>query len=146
MHTVNMFDLSHNFRMTSSQIITQNPLSAVFAQYNNCPQHRGIVLSLCATLQIISLLCPSSLVWNSLGDGKSSSFLCGSPLDLLPCAPSSLPMPQGPQNMQVQEVYCSVGHTMVFIPEHAGTGGVLFCRPYNGIYPRTCRYRRCIVL
>nr|XP_022287518.1 mediator of RNA polymerase II transcription subunit 12-like protein isoform X2 [Crassostrea virginica] len=88
--------------MTSSQIITQNPLSAVFAQYNNCPQHRGIVLSLCATLQIISLLCPSSLVWNSLGDGKSSSFLCGSPLDLLPCAPSSLPMPQGPQNMQIR--------------------------------------------
>lgn len=88
-------------RMTSSQIITQNPLSTVFAQYNNCPQHRGIVLSLCATLQIITLLCPSSLVWNSLGDEKSSSFLCGSPLDLLPCAPSSLPMPQGPQNMQV---------------------------------------------
>ena len=115
MHTVNMFDLLHNFRMTSSQIITQNPLSAVFAQYNNCPQHRGIVLSLCATLQIISLLCPSSLVWNSLGDGKSSSFLCGSPLDLLPCAPSSLPMPQGPQNMQVQEVSCFVGHTMVFM-------------------------------
>ncbi|XP_034328936.1 mediator of RNA polymerase II transcription subunit 12-like protein isoform X5 [Magallana gigas] len=88
--------------MTSSQIITQNPLSTVFAQYNNCPQHRGIVLSLCATLQIITLLCPSSLVWNSLGDEKSSSFLCGSPLDLLPCAPSSLPMPQGPQNMQIR--------------------------------------------
>lgn len=91
--------------MTSSQIITQNPLSTVFAQYNNCPQHRGIVLSLCATLQIITLLCPSSLVWNSLGDEKSSSFLCGSPLDLLPCAPSSLPMPQGPQNMQVNVLY-----------------------------------------
>ncbi|XP_062609383.1 mediator of RNA polymerase II transcription subunit 12-like protein isoform X4 [Saccostrea cucullata] len=88
--------------ISSNQILPQNPLSAVFALYNNCPQHRGIVLSLCATVQIVTLLCPTALVWNSLGDGKSSSFLCGSPLDLLPCAPSSLPMPQGPQNMQIR--------------------------------------------
>ena len=26
---------------------------------------------------------------------------------------------------------------MVFTPEHAGTGCVLFCRPYNGIYAGT---------
>ncbi|XP_056005371.1 mediator of RNA polymerase II transcription subunit 12-like protein isoform X2 [Ostrea edulis] len=88
--------------MPNNQIMTQNPLATVFAQHNNCPQHRGIVLSVCATLQIITLLCPSALVWNSLGDGKNSSFLCGSPLDILPCAPSSLPMPQGPQNMQIR--------------------------------------------
>ncbi|XP_069105326.1 mediator of RNA polymerase II transcription subunit 12-like protein isoform X3 [Argopecten irradians] len=81
----------------------QNPLAAVFSQYNNCPQHRGIILSLSATLQVITLLCPTSLIWNTLGDGKTtSSVLCGSALDLLPCAPSSLPMPPGPENPQIR--------------------------------------------
>ena len=46
------------------------------------------------TLINSALRCPSALVWNYLGEGKSqNSVFSGSPLDLLPCAPSSLPMP-----------------------------------------------------
>ncbi|KAJ8310216.1 hypothetical protein KUTeg_012081 [Tegillarca granosa] len=86
----------------NNQMMSQNPLTAIFEQYNRCPQHRGIILSLSATLQVITLLCPTGLVWNSLGDGKSTSFLFGSPLDLLPCAPSNLPMPLGPHNDQIR--------------------------------------------
>lgn len=43
--------------------------------------------------QSIVLCCPSALVWHySLTDCRNKT---GSPLDLLPIAPSSLPMPGG---------------------------------------------------
>lgn len=43
--------------------------------------------------QSIVLCCPSALVWHySLTDSRNKT---GSPLDLLPIAPSSLPMPGG---------------------------------------------------
>lgn len=51
--------------------------------------------------QVFTQECPSTLVWNNIGEGKNLSVLNGSPLDMLPCAPSSLPMPQGPFNAQV---------------------------------------------
>ncbi|XP_058517422.1 mediator of RNA polymerase II transcription subunit 12-like protein isoform X4 [Ochotona princeps] len=45
-------------------------------------------------LQIVTLCCPSALVWNySTNENKSANP--GSPLDLLQVAPSSLPMPGG---------------------------------------------------
>ncbi|KAL3848034.1 hypothetical protein ACJMK2_018917 [Sinanodonta woodiana] len=97
----------------NNQLLPQNPLAAVFTEYNNCPQHRGIVLSLSAILQIITLMCPSALVWNNLGEGKSSSPYCGSPLDLLPCAPSSLPMPPNPQNQQIRAQIRVLEHQII---------------------------------
>lgn len=94
------------FRMTSAnsnQIMPQqNPLNTVFHQYISCPQHRGIIISLSAIVQFITLLCPTALVWNNLGEGKSSSVMCASPLDMLPCPPSGLPMPQNSQNSQIR--------------------------------------------
>ncbi|XP_063430577.1 mediator of RNA polymerase II transcription subunit 12-like protein isoform X5 [Mytilus trossulus] len=79
-----------------------NPLNAVFQQYINCPQHRGIILSLSAIAQYITLLCPTALVWNNLGEGRSTHIMCASPLDLLPCPPSALPMPDNPQRSQIR--------------------------------------------
>ena len=84
-----------------NQLMPPNPLAAIFAEYNNCPQHRGIVLSLSSTLQVITMTNPSALVWNNLGEGKVNSPYCGSPIDILPCSPSSLPMPPSDQNAQV---------------------------------------------
>ena len=50
-----------------------------------------------------ALRCPSALVWNYLGEGKSqNSVFSGSPLDLLPCAPSSLPMPASDEAPQIR--------------------------------------------
>lgn len=37
--------------------------------------------------------CPTALVWNIVGEGKSASVLNGSPLDHLPCPPAALPCP-----------------------------------------------------
>ncbi len=48
---------------------------------------------MCAILQAVTLRCPGALVWHYFGEEKKSPVLSGSPLDLLPCAPSSLPMP-----------------------------------------------------
>jgi len=81
------------------------PVSAAamsaFTEFCNCPQHRSLLLCLSAIVQAIVLSCPSGLVWHNLGDGKSGSPLSGSPLDLLPCSPSSLPMPAGNDNKSV---------------------------------------------
>ncbi|XP_076454432.1 mediator of RNA polymerase II transcription subunit 12-like protein [Babylonia areolata] len=81
---------------------TTHPFAAVFAEYRDCPQHRSVVMKLCGMVQTITLRCPTALVWNWLGDGKAASFICGSPLDILPCRPSSLPMLPSQQNQQTR--------------------------------------------
>ncbi|KAH8042864.1 hypothetical protein HPB51_026129 [Rhipicephalus microplus] len=45
---------------------------------------------------------PYRSVWNSIGEGKGNPVLNGSPLDLLPCPPSCLPMP--PKSLGGQQV------------------------------------------
>ncbi|KAK8778545.1 hypothetical protein V5799_020115 [Amblyomma americanum] len=79
-----------------------SPLAASFAECLSCSHHRSIVLQLSAVLQFITLKCPSALVWNNIGEGKANPILNGSPLDLLPCPPSCLPMPPRPFNAQVR--------------------------------------------
>ncbi|CAH1781069.1 unnamed protein product [Owenia fusiformis] len=88
---------------TSANQSLPSPLLTVLAEYNNCSQHRGLILLLSSALQCITLKCPTAMVWNYLGEGKSSSPFCGSPLDMLPCAPSSLPMPPGIENAHIRQ-------------------------------------------
>ena len=88
--------------MPTSQPTQQQPLAAIFAEYTSCPQHRPIIVGLSLILQTITLRCPSALVWINIGEGKSAGSP-GSPLDILPCAPSSLPLP-GPPTMQNHHV------------------------------------------
>ncbi|EEC08725.1 thyroid hormone receptor-associated protein, putative [Ixodes scapularis] len=78
------------------------PLAASFAECLSCSHHRSIVLQLSAVLQVITLECPSALVWNNIGEGKANPILNGSPLDILPCPPSCLPMAPRPYNAQVR--------------------------------------------
>ncbi|KAH9509032.1 Mediator of RNA polymerase II transcription subunit 12-like protein, partial [Bulinus truncatus] len=80
-----------------------NPLINAMAEFKECQSHRFIVLQLCALAQIITIKCPTAMVWNSLGDYKSNSYLVGSPLDLYPCATSSLPMPPGQSNAYIRQ-------------------------------------------
>ena len=92
---------SSNSQMASA---SQNPIFAMFAEYNSCPQHRGLILSLSTIIQNVALRCPGALVWHDFGEEKTNPILCGSPLDLLPCPPSLLPMPpRGEENQQVSE-------------------------------------------
>ena len=84
------------------QPVHSNPLVAAFIRLVNCNFYESIVYGLSSVLQTILYKNPTALVWNSLGDGKgappSSSPLGGSPLDLLPCLPSGLPLPPSAAN------------------------------------------------
>ncbi|XP_041350095.1 mediator of RNA polymerase II transcription subunit 12-like protein isoform X2 [Gigantopelta aegis] len=101
---------------TSNHQMVTNPLAMMFAEYSNCAQHRGLLLSLSAMLQCLTLRCPTALVWNSLQEGKNerNNFLCGSPLDHLMCAPSSLPMVPSSQNQQIRSQIRSAEHQIKF--------------------------------
>ncbi|XP_041847052.1 mediator of RNA polymerase II transcription subunit 12 isoform X4 [Melanotaenia boesemani] len=77
----------------TSQPAGGNQPQTPFTDFYICPQHRPLVFGLSCMLQSIVLCCPSALVWHySLTDSRNKT---GSPLDLLPIAPSSLPMPGG---------------------------------------------------
>nr|XP_033799825.1 mediator of RNA polymerase II transcription subunit 12 [Geotrypetes seraphini] len=77
----------------TSQPPAGNLPSTPFSDLLLCPQHRPVVFGLSCMLQSIVLCCPSALVWHySLTDSRIKT---GSPLDHLPVAPSSLPMPGG---------------------------------------------------
>ncbi|XP_067143152.1 mediator of RNA polymerase II transcription subunit 12-like protein isoform X2 [Centruroides vittatus] len=97
MNTSNGFSMSPTPTQTSF-----NPLTASIVEFLGCSHHRSIVLGLSAVIQVITLECPSALVWNNIGEGKANSVLNGSPLDLLPCAPSNLPMPPRSTNTQIR--------------------------------------------
>ncbi|XP_037934116.1 mediator of RNA polymerase II transcription subunit 12-like [Teleopsis dalmanni] len=72
---------------------TIDPYETALNDYMNCPHHRDIILYLSTILQIITIECPTAMVWCGIGDNRAPSALCGSPLDNLPLAPSVLPMP-----------------------------------------------------
>lgn len=109
----------------TSQPAGGNQPQTPFTDFYICPQHRPLVFGLSCMLQVsficgllfisfykcghylfcifslhlflfhqsIVLCCPSALVWHySLTDSRNKT---GSPLDLLPIASSSLPMPGG---------------------------------------------------
>uniref|UniRef100_A0AAR2INR2 Mediator complex subunit Med12 domain-containing protein n=1 Tax=Pygocentrus nattereri TaxID=42514 RepID=A0AAR2INR2_PYGNA len=77
----------------TSQPAGGNQPQTPFTDFYICPQHRPVVFVLSCMLQSIVLCCPSALVWHySLTDSRNKT---GSPLDLLPIAPSNLPMPGG---------------------------------------------------
>lgn len=77
------------------------PLITSFRDLLSCPHHRNMAIGLSAIIQVITLKCPTAMVWH--GDGRLSPALNGSPLDHLPCPPSVLPMPARPHNRQLRE-------------------------------------------
>ncbi|XP_027199092.2 mediator of RNA polymerase II transcription subunit 12-like protein [Dermatophagoides pteronyssinus] len=99
---------------TSSSILITNSKSSSNESNNNnvmliscfkdiiaCSKFRELLLSLSCVIQVITIECPTALVWHNF---DSSSFfdntnsvsktplLHGSPLDYLPCEPSNLPI------------------------------------------------------
>lgn len=70
-----------------------NPLKAVLDDYLTCPHHRDLLLEMAGILHVITLNCPTALVWCGLGENRTPSALVGSPLDHLSLPPSSLPIP-----------------------------------------------------
>lgn len=69
------------------------PFINALQEYMLCPQHRDTIVQLSCILQVVSLDCPTALVWSGIGENRPG-VLSGSPLDYLPISPSSLPMPE----------------------------------------------------
>lgn len=63
---------------------SKNAIETLLHEYLTCPHHRDIVMQLGTILQIITIDCPTALVWCGLGENRAPSALVGSPLDHLP--------------------------------------------------------------
>ncbi|CAG7719777.1 unnamed protein product [Allacma fusca] len=76
------------------------PPPAVLLEHLNCPAHRSTVLALVSALQVITLECPTALVYNGNSSSSDSrnSTQSGSPLDVIAVSPSALPMPPRANN------------------------------------------------
>lgn len=70
-----------------------SPYERALDEYLTCPQHRDTIIQLSCILQVVTLDCPTALIWSGIGENRAS-VLSGSPLDHLPVAPSTLPMPE----------------------------------------------------
>jgi mediator of RNA polymerase II transcription subunit 12 len=70
-----------------------SPNERALEEYLVCPQHRDSIIQLSCILQVITLDCPTALIWSGIGENRPS-VLSGSPLDYLPVSPSTLPMPE----------------------------------------------------
>lgn len=70
-----------------------SPYERALEEYLVCPQHRDTIIQLSCILQVVTLDCPTALIWSGIGENRPS-VLSGSPLDYLPVAPSTLPMPE----------------------------------------------------
>lgn len=74
----------------------------------HCPSHRSTIFGLASVIQVISLECPTSLVYNANqaainNEGGRNSVPGGSALDILPIQPSLLPMPPRSNNHIIRE-------------------------------------------
>ena len=85
-------------------LVNANVLGTCFKDIVSCSRHRNILFCLCTIIQVITLDCPTALVWlrHFPSDSSNSKHLTTpfhrSPLDYLPCGPSNLPMPPSENN------------------------------------------------
>lgn len=95
---LNHLNLDVNMKLDSNKIEdvsakSLSPYERALEEYLICPQHRDTIIQLSCILQVVTLDCPTALIWSGVGDIRPAA-LTGSPLDHLPVAPSSLPMPE----------------------------------------------------
>ena len=87
---------------TNKSQASGNPLIAGFKELLSCNHHKYVVLTMSSIVQIITIKCPTALIWHSIGDSNKISVFNGSPLDYLPCPPHYLPMPKRPNNGEIR--------------------------------------------
>lgn len=100
---------------------TLNPFESAMTDYMNCPHHHDIMLYLSTILQIITIECPTAMVWCGIGDNRAPSALSGSPLDNLPVPPSALPMPAKCErtNAEIRRQLRAVENDIIIRSKHA---------------------------
>lgn len=98
-----------------------DPYELALQEQMSCPHHRDVVLYLSTILQIITIECPTALVWSGIAAHRAPSSLLGSPLDHLPLAPSVLPMPtRCPRtNQEIRRQLRSAESDIVLRTQHA---------------------------
>lgn len=94
--------LNNSNSKSSTEVSTINAkiLTNSFKDIILCSKYQELLFSLSTVIQVITLECPTALVWHNfdntlyLDSNPSSkvSLLHGSPLDYLPCEPSNLPI------------------------------------------------------
>lgn len=95
-------DSNHTSNRAGQHSSASNPLIAGFRDLLACSHHKYVVLTLSSIVQIITIRCPTALIWHSIGDSNKISVFNGSPLDYLPCPPHFLPMPKRPNNEEIR--------------------------------------------
>ena len=101
-----------------------SPVFPALSEFKSCEQHRSLLIILCGIVQAITLKCPTALVWRNLktttgsqaGDAKVA-MLKGSPLDVLPCAPSNLFSCVLSNDDSAQEDDQQVNFSLLFLPK-----------------------------
>ena len=92
-----MFVIDNNLNgiicFSGETMSTQVNADAASPQSQCSPRLFPIAHTLSCIIQTTVMSCPGALVWYP-SDAKS----CGSPLDLLPCPPSALPLPELPKD------------------------------------------------
>ncbi|XP_039485003.1 mediator of RNA polymerase II transcription subunit 12 isoform X1 [Drosophila santomea] len=110
-----------NIKGLDEQKLQQVHYELALQEQMSCPHHRDIVLYLSTILQIITIECPTALVWSGIAAHRAPSSLLGSPLDHLPLAPSVLPMPtRCPRtNQEIRRQLRSAESDIVLRTQHA---------------------------
>lgn len=64
----------------------------MFTEYKECRQHHNLVTILTAIIQLVTLRCPTALIYSiaKVLNEANKSQVVGSPLDKLPCFPSEM--------------------------------------------------------
>lgn len=118
---VNQSDMNMNVTTKSNALMDHN-----LNEYLQCPHHRDLIIQLSAVLQVITIECPTALVWCGLGETRASAALVGSPLDHLPIPPSSLPIPNKCQS-SVAELQAQLREAEQNIRKRSGHAEAKWC-------------------
>ncbi|KAG4072103.1 hypothetical protein HA402_015602 [Bradysia odoriphaga] len=95
-------------------------------EYLQCPHHRDLIIQLSAILQVITIECPTALVWCGLGETRASAALVGSPLDHIPIPPSALPIPHK-SNASVAELQAQLREAEANIRKRSSHAEAKWC-------------------
>ncbi|VEL07553.1 unnamed protein product, partial [Protopolystoma xenopodis] len=111
-----------------SRISFQNLIDN-YSELTSCPLHRSVVMSLSSLIICLVLTCPSAAIWNYIPKevlaNSSMPFLKGSPLDLIPCSIVALPLPPGPETLELRKC---LAQTESALNERSRLGEIGWCR------------------
>ena len=89
--------------LRSNSVVSNFSKAEDYLDFFICAHHRPILLSTASMIIALTLECPSAAVWNKITSETTQKYLMGSPLDLLPCPLSCLPIAPGPEASSIRK-------------------------------------------